>query len=330
MSINNNILEFRDVAQTSFGVTSGHGFARAAWQELDVSESEFVDISANGVSVAAGTTHPGSVLRLGVSTSPGVNDILAYGVVTGNPAHAISANYGTAMYDLQTAAGVSSYVEWIAGETGEKTLRLIDVNNVDTIYVLITSHTPFTSSSSPPELVTQTIDDVSVLNSYSATSLQPKLGNETESSTWQDYKSATPSENNNDDYEDDIFWPHEGGRFGLEPSHAQVNGSFYIDDLRGKIHFSSNVSGKTVILDYISDSLGTEEEMQVHKFAEDAIYKHILCDMMSTRRGVPAGSLRYYKQQKFAATRNAKLRLSSIKIEELTQMLRGKSKWIKH
>ena len=36
------------------------------------------------------------------------------------------------------------------------------------------------------------------------------------------------------------------------------------------------------------------------------------------------------KKEKFAAIRQAKLRLSDIKLEELTQILRGKSKQIKH
>jgi hypothetical protein len=63
-----------------------------------------------------------------------------------------------------------------------------------------------------------------------------------------------PSENQ-DDYIDSTYWPMNGGRYGLDPQHAQANGSFYIDDISGKIHFSSNISGKTVILDYISDSL---------------------------------------------------------------------------
>ena len=62
-----------------------------------------------------------------------------------------------------------------------------------------------------------------------------------------------------------------GERYGIDPKHAQVNGSFYIDELAGKIHFSSNVSGKTLILEYISDSLGTDSEMKVHKFAEEAM-----------------------------------------------------------
>ena len=79
--------------------------------------------------------------------------------------------------------------------------------------------------------------------------------------TWSSYKSGTPSENQ-DDYEDDTYWPIDGSRYGLDPQHSQANGSFYIDNMLGKIHFSSNVSGQTVVLDYISDSLGTDGEMQ--------------------------------------------------------------------
>jgi hypothetical protein len=37
-----------------------------------------------------------------------------------------------------------------------------------------------------------------------------------------------------------------------------------------------------------------------------------------------------FKKEKFAAVRQAKLRLSNIKLEEITQILRGKSKQIKH
>jgi len=149
--------------------------------------------------------------------------------------------------------------------------------------------------------------------------------------TWSKYKTNIPAENSNkDDYEDEIYWPNEGGRYGLEPQYAQVNGSFYIDDVNGKIHFSSNVSGKTVILDYISDSLGTEGEMQVHKFAEEAMYKYISYAILSGRINIPEQIIQRLRKEKFAAVRTAKLRLSNLNLEELTQVLRGKSKWIKH
>ena len=121
-----------------------------------------------------------------------------------------------------------------------------------------------------------------------------------------------------------------GNRYGLDPQHAQANGSFYIDCHEGKIHFSSNVSGKSVILDYISDSLGTDAEMQVHKFAEEAMYKWIAYAILSTRANTQEYIVQRFKKERFAAIRNAKLRLSNIKLEEITQILRGKSKQIKH
>ena len=150
------------------------------------------------------------------------------------------------------------------------------------------------------------------------------------SDTWGKYKSATPSENNQDDYEDDTYWSWRGERYGLDPQHAQVNGSFFIDLEEGKIHFSSNISGKTVILEYISDGLGTDAEMQVHKFAEEAMYKWIAHGCLIARLGIPEYVINRFKKEKFAETRKAKLRLSNIKLEEITQILRGKSKQIKH
>ena len=84
-----------------------------------------------------------------------------------------------------------------------------------------------------------------------------------------------------------------------------------------------------MILDYISDSLGTDAEMQVHKFAEDAMYKCIAHAILSTS-SYGQGLVPRLTKEKFAAIRKAKLRLSNLKLEELTQILRGKSKQIKH
>ena len=156
------------------------------------------------------------------------------------------------------------------------------------------------------------------------------LINNNNSGTWNSYKDATSSENNNDDYEDDTYWPAGGQRYGLDPQHAQVNGSFFIDEIKGLIHFSSNISGETVILKYISDGLGTDDEMVVHKFVEEAIYKWIAYAVLSTKVNTPEHLVQRFKKEKFAETRKAKIRLSNIKLEEITQTLRGRSKQIKH
>jgi len=153
-----------------------------------------------------------------------------------------------------------------------------------------------------------------------------------DSSTWGSYSSDTSNSTgdaNGYNHDTDIYDLNVGQRYGVETSIAQGNGTYYVDDLKGLIHFSSNVSGKTVILKYISDGLGSDSEMVVHKFAEEAMYKCIAYAILSTtingQQLVPR-----FKKEKFAAVRQAKLRLSNIKIEELTQLMRGKSKWIKH
>ena len=147
----------------------------------------------------------------------------------------------------------------------------------------------------------------------------------------------TEANSNTDDYfdglnyDDDHLLAHvEGGRFGIEPAHAQINGSFHIDNVGGKIYFSSNISGKNLVLHYISDSLGTASEMKVHKFAEEAMYKYIAHAVLATKRDTPEYLVERFKREARAAKRQAKLRLSNIKLEEITQILRGKSKHIKH
>ena len=119
-------------------------------------------------------------------------------------------------------------------------------------------------------------------------------------------------------------------RFGLQPEHAQVNGSFFIDCHTGMIYFSSNISGQKIIIHYLSDGNGTDDEMMVHKFAEEAMYKWIAYGCVSARTDVPEGVVQRFKKERRAETRKAKIRLSNIKIEEISQIMRNKSKWINH
>ena len=120
-----------------------------------------------------------------------------------------------------------------------------------------------------------------------------------------------------------------GGRFGLDPEISQNNGVFVIDELNGKISFSSDLADRIITLKYISDGLGTDDEMQIHKFAEDAMYKYITYAIASTKANMPEYIINRFRRERRAAMRNAKLRLSSLKLGELTQVMRGKSKQIK-
>ena len=143
--------------------------------------------------------------------------------------------------------------------------------------------------------------------------------------------SSIPSSNSNQDYDalDHNRLDNRGRRYGLDPQHAQQNGTFYIDQSTGFIHFSSDLSGETITLKYISDGLGTDAEMIVHKFCEEAVYKHIMYGLISSRSNIPNSVAQRFKKEKFAETRKAKIRLSNIKMEEFTQVLKGLSKPIK-
>ena len=121
-----------------------------------------------------------------------------------------------------------------------------------------------------------------------------------------------------------------GGRYGLQPEQAQANGTFYIDSNKGVIRLSSDLRGRTISLKYISDGLGTAEDMTVHKFAMDAIEKYIAYSILSTRSNIQEYLVARFKKDAASARRNAKIRLSELKSDLIVQVMRNQTKWIKH
>ena len=121
-----------------------------------------------------------------------------------------------------------------------------------------------------------------------------------------------------------------GRRYGSTPEHLQVNGVFVHDEANGQFGFSSNLSEKILTLHYVSDGLGTDAEMQIHKMAEEALYKHVAYAILSSKQNVPEYIINRFKRERRAAMRNAKLRLSNIKLAEIAATMRNKSKQIKH
>ena len=137
--------------------------------------------------------------------------------------------------------------------------------------------------------------------------------NYTESDTWGKHKVTNYSDPDVTNYVDG----------------QAVYPTYYIDNNTGKIHFSSNMTGKTITLKYISDGLGTDAEMLVHKFAEEAMYKFIASGIISTRANMPEYIVARLKREKYSAVRTAKLRLSNLKINEIIDAMRGKGKHLK-
>ena len=121
-----------------------------------------------------------------------------------------------------------------------------------------------------------------------------------------------------------------GQMYGMDPQYSQANGWFTINDREGKMSFSSNLANKLIVLEYVSDGLAYDMDTRIPKMAEEALYAHISYSIVASRINQPEYIVRRLKQERSSKLRNAKIRLSNIKLDEIVQVMRGKSKWIKH
>ena len=121
-----------------------------------------------------------------------------------------------------------------------------------------------------------------------------------------------------------------GQFYGTDPQYANVNGYFTINQREGKMSFSSDLANRLIVLEYISDGLAYDGDSKIPKLAEEALYASILHYIVSTRAGQPEYLVQRLRKDKSSKLRNAKIRLSNIKLTEIVQVMRGKSKWIKH
>jgi len=130
-------------------------------------------------------------------------------------------------------------------------------------------------------------------------------------------------------YGGDFFWGY-GQLYGNDPKTAQVNGWFNLNEREGKMSFSSNLRDQIIILEYISDGLAYDNDTKVPKMAEDALYAYMSHAVLASRINQPEYIIQRLKREASAKLRNTKIRLSNIKLDEIVQVMRGKSKWIKH
>ena len=121
-----------------------------------------------------------------------------------------------------------------------------------------------------------------------------------------------------------------GQLYGLDPKYANINGYFNINEREGKMSFSANLVDKIIVFEYISDGLSTDLDTRIPKLAEEALYAYLKHAILATRINQPEYIIQRLKKEASAQLRNAKIRLSNIKLDQIVQVMRGKSKWIKH
>jgi len=174
---------------------------------------------------------------------------------------------------------------------------------------------------------------------------QDSYGNDTEGTSitqerWHEANQQFINGNFTNDFTNDMWaynWDSLGNviggaygqMYGLDPQYAQGNGYFNLNEREGKISFSSDLVGKLIILEYISDGLAYDLDSRLPKMAEEAMYAYIIHAIISTRINQPEYVVQRLRREKSSKLRNAKIRLSNIKLDEIVQVMRGKSKWIK-
>ena len=121
-----------------------------------------------------------------------------------------------------------------------------------------------------------------------------------------------------------------GQRYGLNPVTSQKNGWFTINEREGRFAFSSDLANKLIIIEYISDGNAYDLDVRIPKLAEEALYSHIIYSILSTNAGIQEYVVRRFQKERSAKLRNAKIRLSNLKSDQMIQVMRGQSKWLKY
>lgn len=122
----------------------------------------------------------------------------------------------------------------------------------------------------------------------------------------------------------------KSANYGLNPD-LNKNGFYQIDKRRGVMSFSSNIKGKLIFLEYVSDGLEFQngDDVMIHKFAEQTLYAYVRFMLLDNKFGVQEYVVNRAKRDYIANFNNTKIRLLDLKGLEMMVKLRGRNKWLK-
>lgn len=123
-----------------------------------------------------------------------------------------------------------------------------------------------------------------------------------------------------------------GGQFMLDTSQISKFGEFNVDERRGKLVFSSNLSGREIVLEYISDGLQwqyiDESDITIHKHIEEALKAFIIHRVVSNRRNVPRSYKEDKRREYKTLLHQSKLDRADFKLLEIDKVMRSKKRWL--
>jgi len=125
-----------------------------------------------------------------------------------------------------------------------------------------------------------------------------------------------------------VKFTEEGGQSLTDTSQWSKYGEFKIDEDRGLIVFSSDLSDEFVLIEYVSDGLENElkgEEVKIHKDIREALQDYIFYECISRRRSVPMHEKKQAENKWLTSRHKAVLSRSNIDFQSIMNLSRKKS-----
>lgn len=114
----------------------------------------------------------------------------------------------------------------------------------------------------------------------------------------------------------------------LNTSKLSKYGEFVIDEKRGMILFSSDLSEKEVVIEYVSDGLQAElleEEITIHKYLRETVENWIYYSCIERKRNVPANEKQRALLRYKTTLHQAKIARADFNLLQISRVLRSRS-----
>lgn len=124
-----------------------------------------------------------------------------------------------------------------------------------------------------------------------------------------------------------------GGKFQQDTSKFSKNGEFVINQREGVIYFGSNLAGKDIVLEYISDGVDWERikatDITFHKHLREALDDLMYHRCIERRKNVPYNEKERAKRQCKSSLHQAKVKMANFDLHAIEKVWRKGAKWVK-
>lgn len=111
----------------------------------------------------------------------------------------------------------------------------------------------------------------------------------------------------------------------LDTSKLSKNGEFVPDERRGLFLFSSNLSDKEVVIEYVSDGLQadlSEDEITIHKYLRDTVENWVYFSCIERKRNVPSSEKQRALQRYKTTLHQSKMALANFDLLRIARTMR--------